>query len=101
MEQQQLEELNRTVSRFEEAVREFTRAVDRLAEVQGSRGPRGSTLMGLVGSGGMEEEEAVRLALAAVHRARAEVPIPEPEASSPDAGEVQKGREERRCREPA
>lgn len=98
MEQQQLEELNRTVSRFEEAVRELTRALDRLAE---PRAPRGSTLMSLVGSGGMEEEEAVRLALAAVHRTRAEVPIPGPEAPAPDADEVRERREERRRRESA
>lgn len=98
MDQRQLEELNRTVSRFEEAVRELTRALDRLAE---PRVPRGSTLTGLIGSGGMEEEEAVRLALASVHRARAEVPIPEPEESAPDAGEVRERREECRRRESA
>lgn len=96
--EQRLEELNRTVSRFEEAVRELTRALDRLAE---PRGPRGSTLMGLAGSGGMEEEEAVSLALAAVHRVRAEVPTPEPEAPAPDAHEVRERREERRRRESA
>jgi hypothetical protein len=96
MDQRQLEELNRTVSRFEEAVRELTRALDRLAE---PRVPRGSTLKGLVGSGGMEEREAVRLALASVHRARAEVSIPEPEESAPDAGEMRERREDRRRRE--
>jgi hypothetical protein len=98
MDQRQLEQLNRTVSRFEEAVRELTRALDRLAE---PRGPRGSTLTGLIGSGGMEEEDAVRLALAAVHRARAGVPIPEPGASAPGAGEVRERHEERRRRESA
>lgn len=96
MEQQLLEELNRTVGRFEEAVREFTRAVDRLTE---RRGSRGSALLGLVGSGGLEEEEAVRVALAAVHRARTEAPSPEPEASAPGAYDVRERREERRRRE--
>lgn len=98
MEQQQLEELNRTVARFEEAVRELTRAVDRLTRREG---PRDSALMDLLGSGGMEEEEAVKVALAAVHRARAGTPPPEPEAPAPGAEEVRERREERRRRESA
>lgn len=85
MEQRQLEELSRTVGRFEEAVREFTRAVDRLTRREDQRG---SALMDLAGSGGMEEEEAVRVALAAVHRVRAGTSPPEPEAPAPGAEEV-------------
>jgi len=98
LEQQRLEDLNRTVGRCEEAVREFTRAGDRLTE---RHGPRGSALLGLVGSGCSEEEEAVRIALAAIHRVRIEVPLPQPEAPAPGADDVRERREERRRREPA
>lgn len=94
----------RAAREITEAVRELTRAVDRLAELQR---PKGSTLTELLGSGGLQEEEAARLAQEAVHEVRIEIahereaageerlPSPSPE----EIREWERRREERRQRE--
>jgi hypothetical protein len=105
--EKQAEEMIRAAREITEAVRELKRAVDRLADLY--ERPKGSTLMELLGSGGLPEEEANALALEVVHRVREEMrrereaggadeerlPPPTPE----EIREWERLREERRRRE--
>jgi excisionase family DNA binding protein len=53
-------------------------------------------LLELIGSGGMEEDEATRRAEALVRRAREELGAPRPEGPAPSPAEVAKRRQQRR-----
>jgi hypothetical protein len=68
----QAQEMTRAAREMTEAARELRYAVDRLAELH-QLSSRASTLMELLGSGGLSEEEADRLAREVVHKVRAEI----------------------------
>ncbi len=103
--EKQTQEMTRAAREMAEAARELRRAVDRLAELH-ERPNRVSVLTELLGSGGLPEEEAARLAREAVHEVRARIsreretgeeklPLPTPE----EIKEWERRREERRRRE--
>lgn len=94
MKRNQAEEMIRAADRFAEAARELTLALNRFLEYQGGeygethdRGERlpGDLVLGLLGAGGLSDEEAEKLAHEAVHQARRELgrtgalPVPGPE----------------------
>jgi len=92
--------MTRAAREMTEAARELRRAVDRLAELH-ERPNRTPVLTEFLGSGGLPEEEAARLAHETVHEVRADVsgeeklPPPTPE----EIREWERRREERRQRE--
>jgi hypothetical protein len=110
MERNQAEEMIRAADRFAEATRELTKSIDRFLEYQEyeygrtrGRGERlpGDLVLGLLGAGGLSDEEAGKLAHEAVHKARRELgrtgtlPTPGPE----EIKAWEQRREERRRRE--
>ncbi len=66
-----IEEMTRAAREFAEAARELTAAVDRLSRVLENRD--GESLLSILGSGGMSEKEANKLADEVVHEVRAEL----------------------------
>jgi hypothetical protein len=68
----QAQEMTRAAREMTQAARELRRAVDRLAELH-QLSNRSSALTELLGSGGLSEEEADRLAREVVHEMRAEI----------------------------
>lgn len=80
--EKQAQEMTRAAREMTQAARELRRAVDRLAELH-QLSSRASALTELLGSGGVSEEEADRLAREAVHKVRAEISH-EREASETD-----------------
>lgn len=103
MNERQTQDMTRAAERFAEAARELTSAVDRLSSIlerQEERKP-GETLLSLLGSGGLPEEEANRLAHEVVHEVRAELWAdrkPERGPITPEEAEVwRRRRDERRA----
>ena len=106
--EKQAQEMTRAAREMTQAARELRRAVDRLAELH-QLSSRASALTELLGSGGLSEEEADRLAREAVHKVRAEISheressetdedkLPPP--TSEEIREWERRREERRQRE--
>lgn len=70
-ERNQAEEITKAAREFTEAARELTAAVDRLSRILDNRD--GDSLLSILGSGGLSEDEANRLADEAVHKVRAEL----------------------------
>lgn len=94
-----VEEMTKVAREFTEAAKELTAAVDRLSRIIEHR-ERGS-LLSMLGSGGMSEEDANRLADEAVHEVRAELWAdrkPERAPITPEeAEEWKRRRDERRA----
>lgn len=97
----QAEEMTKAAREFTEAARDLTAAVDRLSRIL--ENCERESLLSMLGSGGMSEEEANKLADEVVHEVRAELwEVRKPERgplTSEEAEEWKRRRDERRRRE--
>ncbi len=97
-----VEEMTKAAREFTEAARDLTAAVDRLSRILENR--ERESLLSMLGSGGLSEEEANELADKVVHEVRAELWAdrkPERGSLTPEEAEEWKRRRDARRAEGA